>query len=218
MTPNTVLLTYLHRDTVSHSFMQSVLQATAYDRLNSGCLVGCLPVYCPSGQLGMARDNAVEAFVMSGAAEWLWIVDSDMGFEPDALYRLLGAADPDQAPVMSALNFSLQSFEPDNRGGFRTMSQPAAYSAPEVVLSRYPVDQVITVYSTGTACLLVHRSVFSGTHPPDGERWFLERDDTMSVRMSEDASFCSRLRELDIPIHLHTGVRTSHHKSIWVSS
>jgi hypothetical protein len=35
--------------------------------------------------------------------------------------------------------------------------------------------------------------------------------------MGEDLSFCMRAQALDIPIHVHTGVRTTHAKRIWLS-
>jgi hypothetical protein len=34
--------------------------------------------------------------------------------------------------------------------------------------------------------------------------------------LSEDLSFCMRCAALDIPIHVHTGVKTSHLKHIWL--
>ena len=53
-----------------------------------------------------------------------------------------------------------------------------------------------------------------------GETWY----DTIPAKslgatssISEDLALCLRMGALDIPIHVHTGITTSHLKPIWLS-
>lgn len=212
-----VLLAYLHTDMVSSSFMESLLGVIEHDRKHDGHLTGRIPVHCPSGQLGVARSNAVQVFLDSTDSQWLWMVDSDMGFEPDTLDRLLSAADPEHHPVVGALCYAAEIDGYDGMGGFQVRPVPALFDHDMIRITRFPRNQVIPVGATGAACLLIHRNVLEKVRQADGDRWFWERETPVGLRMGEDVSFCTRLTDLDIPVHVHTGIRTSHHKSVWIT-
>jgi hypothetical protein len=49
-----------------------------------------------------------------------------------------------------------------------------------------------------------------------GREWY-HRVPARDGSMGEDLSFCMRAAAMDIPIHVHTGVRTTHAKRIWLS-
>lgn len=213
----TVLLSYLHTDLVSSSFMESVMNVISHDRNHGQHLAGWLPAHCPSGQLGVARSNVVQVFLDSTDHEWLWMVDSDMGFTPDTLDRLLAVADPERHPIVGALCHTAQVEGFDGMGGFQVRPVPAIYDRDLTRITQYPKYAVIPVGATGAACLLMHRSALEKVRADHGDRWFWEREDPAGLRMGEDVSFCTRLTDLEIPIHVHTGVRTSHHKSVWIT-
>ena len=209
-----VVITYLHRDTVSHSFMTSLDGVRIHD---PSVIVGKIPIFCPSGQLGTARNNSVRAFLDGTDADWFWTVDTDMGFAPDTLEQLLRSADPDTRPVVSALCYSLQSAGSDGLGGYRVKQVPAAYDEKMQQLDSVPADTRVRVGGTGAACLLVHRSALERIRDRYGDHWFTESDDGDGLRMGEDVSFCYRLSATGAPVYVDTRVRTSHHKSMWFS-
>jgi GT2 family glycosyltransferase len=202
------MLAYLHPDTVSHNFMQSVLGMLAYEEATERHLAEIVPARCPSGDLPRVRNSVVERF-LTGEHEWLWFVDSDMGFYANTLENLLNVADPAERPVVGALCFAWADSGPDGLGGWNSQSVPTLFrwnGGTFSALVDYPRDTLVEVDATGAACLLIHRSVLTETTD-----WFTPMGD-----LGEDMSFCRRLNELKIPIHVHTSIPTSHHKSVWL--
>lgn len=222
-----VLAAYLHPNSVSHSFSDSLMRLFAYDIQHSGHVArggGPAMFRCGSGGLVEARNDVVQHF-LSGNADWLWFVDSDMGFAPDTVDRLLEVADPVERPVVGGLCFGLRETAPDGLHGWETRSFPTLYDWGQkqdgetgfVVRRDYPVNAVTRVAGTGAACLLMHRSVLQRIADELGEVWFDRTRYPSGSPVSEDLSFCSRVGALGIPVFVHTGVRTNHHKQVWVS-
>ncbi|PWK81721.1 glycosyl transferase family 2 [Lentzea atacamensis] len=222
-----VLAAYLHPNSVSHSFSDSLMRLFAYDIQHAGHVArggGPAMFRCGSGGLVEARNDVVKHF-LSGSADWLWFVDSDMGFAPDTVDRLLEVADPATRPVVGGLCFGLRETAPDGLHGWETRSFPTLYDWGRkndgetgfVVRRDYPVNAVTQVAGTGAACLLMHRSVLQRIADELGEVWFDRTRYPSGKPVSEDLSFCSRLGALGVPVFVHTGVRTNHHKQVWVS-
>src|SRR5690606_31328480 len=124
--------------------------------------------------------------------------------------------------------------EPDGMGGFRTSPTPTIYEWREdpklripgpIPVPTYPVNAVIRCFGTGAAFLLVHRSALeriAETTPPNGDRpfghhWFDRLHDVAGHLLGEDLSFFVRADIAKVPVHVHTGVRTSHAKEVWLS-
>lgn len=81
----------------------------------------------------------------------------------------------------------------------------------------YTPDAVVQCKGTGSACILVHRSVFERVEAAYGPTWYNRiPNPSMGELTSEDLSFCMRLGTLDIPVYVHTGVKTTHHKTQWI--
>jgi GT2 family glycosyltransferase len=59
---------------------------------------------CTSAGVVEGRNEAVKSFLES-EAEWLWFVDSDMGWDPEALEQLMAVADPVDRPIVGGLCF-----------------------------------------------------------------------------------------------------------------
>jgi hypothetical protein len=80
----------------------------------------------------------------------------------------------------------------------------------------YPPETLVQVAGTGAAFLLIHRSVLERVRAEYGEQWFnlIQYEDGTTV--SEDLSFCYRLLEHQIPVFVHTGVKITHHKEMWL--
>lgn len=201
-----IAVAYLHPGQVSGEFCRSLLNVTlAYPGLIGGQI--CQHA---GANISRARNEVVEKFLTTDF-DWLWMVDSDMTFDPDALVSLLAAADYDR-PIVGGLCFAAMN-GPD---GYRMF--PTLYGFTDnglTVLKDYPEKTVMRLDATGAAFLLAHRAVFE--HFPEGGplRWFAETvtEDGERVR-GEDITFCKRLADLDIPLYVHTGVKTGHVKQL----
>jgi GT2 family glycosyltransferase len=200
-----VLLVTPTPGTVASSYMQSVLALQAHDRENGRRVSGVALMHCGAGQLPDVRNQAVRVALDSGAG-WLWMVDSDMGFGPDTLDRLLAC----DVPVAGALCAGLRSAGPD--GLFGSLGAPfhTLYGDRFQLLDPVP-DTLMTVHATGAGCLLVRRDVLEAV----ASGWF-EPLRTPSGHLGEDLSFCDRVNRAGFPVRVHTGVRTSHYQQFWI--
>lgn len=212
----------------STSFTDSMLRTVMFDANNAGHLIaGGGPLLLPASPntLPDMRNQACALLLDETEAEWLWFVDSDMGFHETALYELLAAADPAERPVVGALCFGMKQAEPDGIGGWVTHPFPTVYDWTENEAGKwgfslrygYAIDTVTRAAATGAACLLIHRSVLQRLREQHGDTWFdravMEPGEGL---MGEDIAFCARLGRSGIPIYVHTGVKTTHLKAVWV--
>jgi hypothetical protein len=145
-----------------------------------------------------------------------------MGFAPDAVVNLVAAADPVERPIVGALAFIHKELGQDGMGGFDTAPRPTIFDWVPVGPGQhgfspriwYAPNALTRCGATGSACLVIHRSVFERI---DGDWYSKLANPTTGKAMSEDISFCARAAALEIPTFVHTGVRTTHHKQLWVS-
>lgn len=176
-----------------------------------------------------SRNKVARDFLDQTDGEWLWFVDSDMGFAADTVDRLVKSADPELRPVMGGLCFAgLRKRPPagDNLYAERFLIQPTVYEWTELAdevgfrpIVGYPRDQVVPVGATGAACLLIHRSALTRVRSQIGDVWFDPITHPTGLRggprtFSEDMSFCVRLAGVDIPVHVDTAVKTTHEKGL----
>lgn len=221
------MLVYLHPNTVSQSFCESLLRLVGYDAANNQRVVrtgGPVMLRCGSGGLVQARNTAMAQFVDQTSADWVFMVDADMGFEPDVVDRLVEAAYSTDAPVISGLCFGVRETGRDGFGGFTSRPFPTIYDwarNPDGHLGfsirrDYPPNTATQAAGTGAACLLLHRTVAEKIRSQDGDTWFDRMRMTDGTLLSEDLSLCCRIAEHGFPLFVHTGVKTSHHKEIWV--
>lgn len=198
-----VALAYLHPGHVEHSFMASVIRTT---RAHPDLTIW--PFRTGPNAIPDSRNMAAQMLLDQPDLDWLWFVDSDVGFGPDMLSRLLEVAEPASCPVVSASVMAVIAGDPDGLGGYSPVIHPAVYewAGDEAVTSLdLPADQVLRIGAVGAAMLLIHRDVLAKTQPGPFDR---------IGKLGEDLSFCRRLLDLGIPIHVHTGLRTSHTKAI----
>jgi glycosyltransferase involved in cell wall biosynthesis len=224
---DTVLVAYLHPNVVSHSFSDSLMRLFAYDIQHEARVArggGPMMFRCGPGGLVEARNDVVRHFLDEFDADWLWFVDSDMGFAPDTVDRLVAVADPVQRPVVGALCFGMRETAPDGLNGWQTTPFPTLYDwakKPDgetgfLVRRTYPVNSVVQVAGTGAACLLIHRSILARIRDEFGDVWFDRSRYPSGTPIAEDLSFCARVNQLGAPVMVCTGVRTNHHKQVWL--
>jgi hypothetical protein len=220
---DTVTLAYVHSTDVSHSFHDSLVNLLLHDASHEQHIIrgGYLPLRCGTDGLVAAR-NMIAAQVVQSDADWLFVVDTDMGFAADTLYRLLKEADPVDRPIVGALCFAWRELESDGLSGYRCEPRPTIfdYVATDeghkfMGLTSYPLDEVVQCAGTGSACVLIHRSVLERIGAEYGT-WYDRITGDDGGKLGEDISFCVRASGCGIPIHVHTGVKTTHAKAIWV--
>ena len=149
------------------------------------------------------------------------IVDSDMKFAPDSLDRLLAEADPVKAPIVGGLCFGKNHLE----GSVEYWATMYGFDVKDDSIKTYryeswPEDTMFPVNATGTAFLLIHRSVLEAMRERFKDRapwiWFEEMNNR-GYTWGEDTTFCLRAQQCGFPIYVHTGVEIGHVKPETIS-
>lgn len=190
--------------------------------------IGAIVIVQSSPRIAEGRSQVVDGFLHQTDMDWLWMVDADMSWDPEAFDVLCKHADADATPILGGLCF----------GGGRSVDDfgrpqlfPTIYrlekndgSLQTKIVYDYPRDELIHVGATGAAFLLVHRRVFERMAKmlktmPDGSPnpypWFAEVVNKGRA-MGEDITFCMRAQAAGFPIQVHTGVKVRHRKSFFL--
>ena len=222
MKPPTVTVAYLHPNEVAQSFHHALIAMIMHDASTSRMLMhtnGQKAIRCGTDGIVQARNLAVKEFLESDV-EWLFWLDSDMGFEPNVLQKLMGAAHETERPIIGGLCFANWEVGADGMLGHRTIPRPTIYADAD---GRYrgvewfPVNKLVRTAATGSACVLIHRSVLEKVKAKFGEVWYDRITSKHSVLLGEDVSFCERATACGVPLFVHTGARTNHAKTSWIS-
>jgi len=224
-----VTVGYVHDIEVAYSWHASYMGLVQHDlgahqRVIRG---GHMAVRYGTGGIVEARNTVARAFLQSKRADWLWWVDTDMGFTPDTVDRLLAAADPVERPIVGGLCFANREVALDGMGGHVTQPLPTIYFYAEQdgqwgfnAAADFDRDTLVQCSGTGSACLLVHRSVFERVREKYGEEWYAPIPNPTlgpGSMISEDLAFCMRAQAVGCPVHVHTGVVTTHLKPVWLT-
>ena len=214
------------RNEVATNFHVSLLGMAYHDLTSYGMIArGGAPVAWPATPMNLPqiRNHLTTKMLDDTGADWLLWVDADAGFDPDLCDRLVEAADPLERPVMGALAFMVAKREPDQMGGWHWTPAPTIYDwgrdGKVGFFHRYdyPDNTIVRAAATGCHTLLIHRSVLEKLRAEHGDTWF-DRVQLFAEQgvMGEDFSFCARLAKAEIPLHIHTGVKTTHQQTIWL--
>jgi GT2 family glycosyltransferase len=225
-----VVVGFLDPDHTSTCFTLSYRDLCVRDALTAGHLYrqGGAELRALTGAGGIAVNrNKVARDFLKTDGEWLWFIDTDMGFEDDTVERLLAAADPVARPVMGGLCFAAirpKGIDQHPLRAQRYLIQPTVYGYVDEdgevgfrPILDYPRDTVVECSATGAACLLIHRTALEKVQADCGEAWFdpIVHPTGLKGRprtFSEDLSFCVRLAKVGIPVHVDTSVKTTHEK------
>jgi hypothetical protein len=181
-----------------------------------------------AGGIASSRNKVAAAFLDHTDGEWLAFIDTDMGFAPDSIDRLIASADKTGAGVIGALCFAGLRRKPAEGNPLyaeRFLVQPTLYDWVELDDEAgfrprvgYERDAVQRVDATGAAFLLIRRTVLASMRETAGDAWF----EPVSIpgaapgggrrTFSEDMSFCLRLGFAGVPCYVDTAVKTTHEK------
>jgi len=230
VTPGSVVVGYLDGGRWSACFGLSYRDLIVHDLLGEQRIIrpGGKELRALTGTGGIAanRNKVAQDFLDATDGEWLFMVDTDMGFAADTVERLVASADPVERPVVGALTFQLKrqpgSVTALHAERFRIQPVTLEYLEHDAEvgfrpITDYPREQVMQVAGTGAACLLMHRDALGKVRAQYGDAWFdpikHPTGDKGKPRVfSEDLSFCVRLAAVGIPVHVDTAVKTTHEK------
>jgi|HubBroStandDraft_6_1064221.scaffolds.fasta_scaffold00062_57 GT2 family glycosyltransferase len=212
--PERIAVGYVHGGTVRAEFLASLLAVAR----KSGGVRADVFLAAPSGpNISEARNLIVRRFLGECRAPWLLMIDTDMVFTPSDVDRLVTAADPLRRPVLGALCYA--------QDGTTGEKQPTMYElvqepdGGQVGFARYkvwPRDACMPVSATGAAFLLMHRDALTTVEKASGgpaAPWFRESV-IGSALVGEDMTFCLRAGAAGIPVHVHTGIKVGHVKTV----
>lgn len=221
--PADTVLGFVHPQEVGFNWMMSWNANYMGSPHSSGQFIA---MRCGTDGLPAARNRVVAQFLESGH-DWLWWTDTDQGFRPDTLDRLHEAAHRLDRPIVSALAFVNREVAVDDMGGYRTVAGPAIYrwvkredgQAGFTPFVNYPRNDLVQVEGVGSACILIHRTVFSTIQERYGPQWYtrMSNPEAGGQMLGEDLSFCARAAVCGFPIFAHTGIPTNHLKPRWLS-
>ena len=218
-----VTVGYLHPGHLAACFARSLRDMLFADLAGEQRIVshryGEIDKECGAAGIVDGRNALAKAMCDESDADWLFMVDSDMGFAPDIVERLIAAADPERRPVVGGLAFAMKMDGRSSFYGIRYRCQPTLYDLHETddaigVVPRfeYPRNKLVQVSATGGACLLIHRTVLEAVRDKYGDVWFDTIRHPKGANFSEDLAFCIRLAAAGFPLYVHTGIRTTHDK------
>lgn len=222
-----VCLAYVYQEQIEYCWHYSMVEMFGYDLSHHGRVIsgGFVAIHHGTDGLVQARNMAVLTFLTEKShANWMLWIDTDMGFPPDTADVLLEAADPVTRPIVGALCFAQRQIAPDGLGGWTCRAQPTIFDwkvigtqSGFVARLDYERDTVTRVSGTGSACVLIHRSAFERIQLRYGQSWYSRiPNHSVGEMTSEDLSFCMKAGACDIPVHVHTGVKVTHRKSLWL--
>lgn len=220
-----VAIAFVHPDAGRvTSFEESLWALRDYDAAHDNVIHRRIKVRYGTDGIVAARNEVVAEFLAKGDCDWLLWVDTDMGFEFDALDKLLAVAHPETRPVVGGLCFASRHVASDGMNGWWTRPQPTLFDWRDnpdggsgfLYVPVYPVNGMFRVAATGCAFILIHRSAFEKIADEYGPTWYDRTPAPNGELLGEDISFCVRCALVEAPIYVHTGVRTSHYKGQWV--
>ena len=153
---------FLHPGQYAACFAESLQDILFHDLAHQQRIVshphGKMGKECGSGGIVDGRNKLAQAFLDESDSEWLFMVDSDMGFAADTVEQLILNADKFSRPVLGALCFAMKTDGRASFYGIRYRATPTLYEFVEtdtqvgfVPLFDYPRDQVVKVAATGAA-------------------------------------------------------------------
>jgi hypothetical protein len=225
--PGTVIPSMVDGGSWSSAFGLSWSSAMLYDQAQGQRMIrqGGQYLRKVAGTMGVADARSeIAALFLSGDAEWLFMVDTDMGFEHDTVDRMVASAEANDCKVLGGLAFALKT---DPRRPETSLYARRAGMVPTLyryvqladeqgflTIHDYEPDAFQWVDATGAAVLLMHRSALEAVGPNPFRQMVVQgaNPDGTDRIFSEDLSFCARLANAGVGIGVDTSIKTTHDK------
>lgn len=207
-----VVIAYIHPGETSAYFTQSLMNLLMFDQATSRRVVGCLNEWS-SANVSSSRNSLTQQFLDNYDAEWLLWIDADMAFEHNSLDRLLQSANKDTHPIVGGLCFgaTMGRLFPT----IYQMAKNADAAITTVRVNDYPQDSLVPCAATGSAFVLIHRTVLEDMRAKNFNAafpWYQETE-LAGQPCGEDITFCLRAGIVGHAVHVDTGLLIGHHKS-----
>jgi len=177
-----------------------------------------------------SRNEVVRHF-LGTEAEWLLMTDPDQTFEPDALERLVAAAEDHDARVIGVPTPCMKMDDPVSRCavvGHNVFAAAPPAEGQSVPYHFVPFDDLplgentlVQVAAVGTGLMLVHRSVFERIRDFVVEQgmgdhwcWFQTPVYPPNLAEGEDIFFARMCVNVGVAQFAHCGITTGHVKPI----
>jgi GT2 family glycosyltransferase len=155
-------------------------------------------IYFEQGTLLHFQRNNLVRKALEEKADYLFFVDSDMGFPQNTVKKLFSH----KKDVVSGIYFSKAS-----------PFLPVMYSQVDkkgyIPRIDYPKNELFEVDAVGAGCLLISTKIFKKIEEP--YFFFSERKVLQGQSISEDMFFCEKVRKAGSKIHCDSSVKCSHH-------
>ncbi len=211
---------YIHRPEVSAGFSLSMIQLVAGDMaMENPVFDGRILDHGAPPYLNLARNALVAQFLTEFPAEieGLLMVDADNKWRPEQAYQLVGLLDHDLRPVVSGLYFAwdAEKYMPRpvlNVNG-KTMWN---YPGGALVGSKPEEDKI----SCGMGFTIISRQWLEAWKETHGATWFDFRGTGKAGAGGfaiEDRAFFERVWSTGHRVHVHTGIKIGHEKTVDVN-
>jgi hypothetical protein len=241
-----VLFAFVDNGNVATCFMQSTLEAFSYNAMLGERRRMGEYYNAPGPYIADNRARVARYFLECTNKQWLWMLDNDIKFPQDSLYRLLDAAEEHDVKILGAAYWnqypgsycylSWLIFTPEH-GLLAVPDLPPDRTAP------------VEVNAVGMGCTLIHRDVIQavtdnypndpwdtfgqdiliqfadgespqflvGRSPDDFDQEMLrERPMEEMHRCGEDVTFCLRARSLGFVTYGLPSLEVEHYKPFFM--
>jgi GT2 family glycosyltransferase len=198
--------------TVEGRFMSGITNTIIESKNNKLNIVNTIRVN--GNQIARQRQSLWDFWADLSDSEWLLWVDSDIVLTMPVLKMLWDTADKDKKPVVTGVYFVSSQNE-------QSLMQPVPAIYNETgdpyrtqIIHPLPQNKVIPVDVAGFGLMLMHRSIIEPVRKIAGDlSVFGENQQVADKFISEDVSFCRKLKAAGIQLYAHTGATVQHMKT-----
>ncbi len=195
--------------------LKKLVNAFKFDLvLNVGDEMDFNTIRVNGNQIARQRQSLWDFWADLSDSEWLLWVDSDIVLTMPVLKMLWDTADKDKKPVVTGVYFVSSQNE-------QSLMQPVPAIYNETgdpyrtqIIHPLPQNKVIPVDVAGFGLMLMHRSIIEPVRKIAGDlSVFGENQQVADKFISEDVSFCRKLKAAGIQLYAHTGATVQHMKT-----
>lgn len=180
------------------------------DSINKNILNGIIQTQSP--YIDDNRNRLIDIF-LNFDSDWLLFIDTDVEINYNDIITLHDIATKYNLYILGGIYFwGVEHYS--------TKIQPmirGLVGNKEEIIFNFPIEkEYFEVSSTGTGCLLIHKSVFqkiSNFGPDNNNHWFKTYDDEVGF-IGEDIYFCRLARKNGFNVYVTPKIMPNHYKTV----